>query len=120
MSDEPDKPAPGARQPSCIGVAPYYGPLPEPKKSNGSLLAQAINGMSDEPKRSWAWIGWVLLFGLILYPLSIGPANRFARSNKWSADAYRVFYSPLRILAQSSPSVARTIRSYIKWWSPTP
>ncbi|HEV8066241.1 MAG TPA: hypothetical protein VGP76_00800 [Planctomycetaceae bacterium] len=80
MSDEPHKPTPGAGQPepSCIGVAPYYGPLPEPKKSNDSLLAQVINGMSDEPKkRSRAWIWWaaIALFSLA-YPLSMGPVLR--------------------------------------------
>jgi hypothetical protein len=32
------------------------------------------DGMSDEPKkRSRAWIGWTLIAGLVLYPLSIGP-----------------------------------------------
>jgi hypothetical protein len=59
MSDEPNKPAPGARQPepSCFGVAPYHGPLPasdKPKKSNGSLLAIVINGMSNEPDHTEA------------------------------------------------------------------
>jgi hypothetical protein len=32
--------------------------------------------MSEEPKkrRSWGWIGWVLLAVFVLYPLSFGPA----------------------------------------------
>jgi hypothetical protein len=29
--------------------------------------------MSDEPKKSRAWIGWTLVTVLIAYPLSTGP-----------------------------------------------
>jgi hypothetical protein len=104
MSDEPDKPAPGARQPSCIGAPPYYGPLPEPKKSNDSLLAQAINGMSDEPKKRWSWTtgAWVIVLSLVAYIASEGPVEDLAVRAYHATGWKRVarfgsdLYAPLR------------------------
>ncbi|HET6329135.1 MAG TPA: hypothetical protein VFG04_30910 [Planctomycetaceae bacterium] len=48
--------------------------------------------MSDEPKkRSRKWIGWTLLLALVLYPLSLGPANRLVWASEDPAANRRVF-----------------------------
>ncbi len=77
--------------------------------------------MSDEPqKRSWAWIGWVLVAAFLFYPLSIGPVRWIVdRTESVAAhDAYRVIYKPLAALSRRSPTVHQVVARYLRVWVP--
>jgi hypothetical protein len=74
--------------------------------------------MSDEPKRrSRAWIGRAMLAAFVLYPLSIGPAYRYAYgsdledllSNLHRADQA---YAPLEWICERSEWAARAVLCY--------
>lgn len=53
--------------------------------------------MSDESKeRSWAWIGWVLVAALVVYPLSIGPAAGLSSTDLFNESLLPTIYLPLR------------------------
>jgi hypothetical protein len=73
--------------------------------------------MSDEPKkRSRAWIGWILLSGLILYPLSIGPASWWTQDDpsKWAA--LDTAYAPIRWLGDRVDCVGEALDWYHSRW----
>jgi hypothetical protein len=74
------------------------------------------DGMSDEPKkRSRKWIGWTLLLALVLYPLSLGPANRLVWASEDPAANRRVFaivYRPISWLRVHS----ETARDLTDWY----
>jgi hypothetical protein len=77
--------------------------------------------MSDEPKqRRWwsrAWIWWALIVFLV-YPLSAGPAYRWAY---WAPDrperrdTLRVIYKPLT-WAMRVPAIGNAMHQYINRW----
>jgi hypothetical protein len=69
----------------------------------------------------------VVVVGLVLYPLSYGPAMRFVYENgqrrwtSWDRDAIRqslfLFYLPIRGLHADGPqSVRDAIEGYVRLW----
>ncbi|HET6326591.1 MAG TPA: hypothetical protein VFG04_18085 [Planctomycetaceae bacterium] len=49
--------------------------------------------MSDEPpKRTRAWIGWMVGLLLLLYPMSMGPVIRFAKRTDVPMAVYEPFF----------------------------
>ena len=72
--------------------------------------------MGDAPKkRSWAWIKWLALALVILYPLSMGPAYGplmpFFDPNTLSA-----VYAPMWWVWQHSPWGYAAIEWYLNLW----
>ncbi|HEV3303722.1 MAG TPA: hypothetical protein VG055_28980 [Planctomycetaceae bacterium] len=77
--------------------------------------------MSDEPKkRSRAWIAWVTIGLLGLYPLSIGPAARIsthAHSHAFT-EAYFAAYAP--IFRIWDKPIGHPLFLYVAFWSSLP
>ncbi len=44
--------------------------------------------MSEQPKMSWAWIGWAVFSLFLLHPLSMGPVIRYAKRTNVPLAAY--------------------------------
>jgi hypothetical protein len=83
------------------------------------------DGMSDEPKdpKSRAWIWWCTIVLLLLYPLSIGPADlalersgfdRRLQTVRW------IVYLPITYLCQKSQTVRDVTYRYARLWIPRP
>jgi hypothetical protein len=78
--------------------------------------------MSDEPKkRSRPWIGLALFALLVLYPLSIGPAYRYAYSSDLKgllSNLQRVdqAYAPIEWICDRSEWAARAVLWYKGCW----
>jgi hypothetical protein len=78
--------------------------------------------MSDEPKkRRWlVWIGWTaFLFVLIPYPLSVGPALRYAMFSENQLDNLDVVstaYAPIWWLRKHSETARAVIDRYNSFW----
>ena len=83
--------------------------------------------MSDEPKRrSRAWIGWALIAAILLYPLSMGPAFRWASGDP-IADPMAHFerverlgtaYAPIVWLNQHFEWASSATKWYMALWEP--
>lgn len=80
--------------------------------------------MSNKPKTwSRAWVGSTLLALLVLYPLSIGPADwihmRTVRGTA-AGDAYDCLwnsaYYPLVLVLKHSEPATRFVEEYEDWW----
>ena len=77
--------------------------------------------MSDEPKRRpRAWIGWVTITLLVLYPLSMGPVGRIAHNFGFDVIAIdKAIYGPILWLRDSSESFSRALIWYLGFWEPS-
>jgi hypothetical protein len=79
------------------------------------------DGMSDEPKkrRSWAPIGWTLAVVLVLYPLSIGPADcilgRCSGHPRISAGLLAAYY-PISSICEKSATLKAIFVQYLVLW----
>jgi hypothetical protein len=63
--------------------------------------------MSDEPRKgSRAWIGWVLIAALVLYPLSMGPAWRAAPA----------IYAPVVWASEHCEPFHEAMNWYLRFW----
>jgi hypothetical protein len=70
--------------------------------------------VSAETRRpGFAWALWLAFFLLVVYPLSPGPAVTLFGKGLLPIEAMQV-YRPLEILVNTSPSVARFYRWYLK------
>jgi hypothetical protein len=83
--------------------------------------------MSDAPQKPLplpAMVIAVLLFALVAYPLSVGPAAWLANSSwcpEWLAFGLEVVYAPLEWLADHGPDWVRdAIYTYAGWWTSEP
>ena len=79
--------------------------------------------MSDEPKkRSRAWICWAVFWLLLLgYPLSLGPAIRYACHSAdpvAGAETVNTVYAPIRWITERSEWVLDACRWYGELWAP--
>jgi hypothetical protein len=78
--------------------------------------------MSDERKRAGAgfWIILSVVTVMLLYPLSVGPAellNRKGRISDETGNAIRLFYRPLDWAYRDGPeSIRRALDWYMKFW----
>jgi len=80
--------------------------------------------MSEEKRKTRAWIGWAalaLLVLLVLYPLSAGPAIWFSgRGYLLTSDAGGI-YIPFQWAYRHAPQRVRTATdSYLRLWSNLP
>jgi hypothetical protein len=80
--------------------------------------------MSDAPNKPLplaAIVIAVLLFALVAYPLSVGPAALIANSSwcpEWLEFGLEVVYAPLEWLADNGPDWVRdVIYTYAGWWT---
>ncbi len=76
--------------------------------------------MSDEPKkRPRAWIGWMLIAALVLYPLSIGPADcilgRCSADSGISAGLHAAYY-PVSSICGKSRTLTDLLGEYLILW----
>ena len=78
----------------------------------GSETSSDPLGESEQSRVGW-WLGWVLFFLLVVYPLSIGPAARVHMACPGARPAIETFYTPLVVLAKSNKQVARFFSWYI-------
>jgi hypothetical protein len=77
--------------------------------------------MSEEPKkRCRAWIGWVTIGLLVLYPPSIGPVAMLIdhTDSQFLRRTFHVVYDPLWWIAESSDSTDNLLIGYLMWWAP--
>ena len=62
----------------------------------------------------------VVVFTLVVYPLSLGPAAWIANSAwcpQWLDHWLEVIYMPLEWVAENCPAALReTIYAYLEWW----
>jgi hypothetical protein len=85
---------------------------------------------SDRKKPGVAYWATMVVVGLVLYPLSYGPAMRFVYENgqrrwttSWDRDSIRqslfLFYLPIRRLHADAPQPVRNvIEGYVRLWKP--
>ena len=71
--------------------------------------------MSDEAKRSRAWIAWTLVAALVLYPLSIGPVARLAVLTNSDGEWINTIYAPI-LRAAEWPEISGAIFRYLELW----
>jgi len=72
--------------------------------------------MSEEPKRSRAWIAWALIAVLVLYPLSIGPTVRLVIATERGPHFLCWAYWPLLQLANRFDAPGKLLAGYINLW----
>jgi hypothetical protein len=77
--------------------------------------------MSDEPKKRSraAWIAWALIAALVLYPLSIGPADLYALNAAdpmAAAETVNNAYAPIVWLCNHSPWATAAAEWYVGLW----
>jgi hypothetical protein len=67
------------------------------------------------------WATVVVVVVLVLYPLSMGPANWAARrygSTGWAVKTYRGIYAPILWAYRNGPRPLHdAIKSYCDWWN---
>jgi hypothetical protein len=69
--------------------------------------------MSDEPKkRSRGWIIWVLIAGLVLYPLSMPPVLKMAIDHNHFGVVSNLYLPIFWVMSES-----QAVRSAIDWYS---
>jgi hypothetical protein len=78
--------------------------------------------MSD-PRRTPGAVFWttvVLVFGFILYPLSIGPALWLEDQGfipEWASDTVDLIYAPFDMVVERLPMPLQgRVGSYLAWW----
>jgi hypothetical protein len=79
--------------------------------------AKGIVKVSDEKrkKRSWNWIGSVVLAVAVLYPVSWGPAAllHFRREPEWSPEVFDTIYAPIDWARANS----QTVDDWASWYA---
>lgn len=77
----------------------------------------------EQTRKPSTWHGWLIagVLSLVAYPLSIGPAEALywrcgLYNYRWSYVAFRLYYSPLVAITDSSPACAELGESYVKLW----
>jgi hypothetical protein len=81
------------------------------------------SGMSDEPKkRLWRWSWWAVFWLLLLgYPLSLGPATRYACHSAdplATAETVNTVYAPIVWITEQSEWAQNAVRWYAEAWAP--
>jgi hypothetical protein len=77
--------------------------------------------MADEEKqkRGTPWLASWLFILLVVYPLSIGPANwlcNHLEMPQWVGDAAKVFYAPILLLYENFDWFERLLDWYASLW----
>jgi hypothetical protein len=74
----------------------------------------------EEKRKPTRWGLWLAVgMGLLVaYPLSLGPAFRFAVLGYVPETVFEIGYEPLRCVASPFPAIKQLEREYILWWSP--
>jgi hypothetical protein len=67
------------------------------------------------PKRPFRWIG-TLLFLVVVYVLSVGPASALAARGTIPSISMDRIYKPLDMLADWSPRVKQALFWYVELW----
>ena len=78
--------------------------------------------MSNErKKRSWGWVGSVLLALFVLYPISVGPAlwMRWHVNDGRLTKSYEIVYAPLELVCERSEELTDVLGWYEQLWLPS-
>src|SRR5436190_17219483 len=80
--------------------------------------------MADDREKSRGGMGGAILLVMavlfllpVLYVLSCGPAVALMTRGYMSQEAFQTTYTPLRIAAQSSSWIGRTLERYAELWA---
>jgi hypothetical protein len=77
--------------------------------------------MSDKAKkRQGGSVGLVLYAAVVLYAVSLAPAEWWAKVSKTEIDELHSVYAPIFWLGRQSPVAQRIIGSYIRDWRGVP
>jgi hypothetical protein len=61
-------------------------------------------------------VGALLIFSVVLYGLSMGPAYRLLRKNTISQESFSTAYSPIRFISERSEPFDRLVGWYLDFW----
>ncbi len=79
-----------------------------------------MSDASNKPLPLVAIVAAVMIFALLAYPLSIGPAAWVVNSPwcpQWVGEGLEVVYFPLEWLADNGPDwIGDALETYADWW----
>jgi hypothetical protein len=76
--------------------------------------------MAETPRKPFwkrkRWIAVAVLWLVVMYPLSVGPAC-YSRNRGWLGPEFWNVYLPVMIAIESIPGLGPSYDAYIHWWS---
>jgi hypothetical protein len=108
-----------AEKAALISLTPndaQFSPMDEAREI---AVTQELKPTPTPPKGGlFGWLLWVLVFFLVAYPLSIGPAAKFHQHFPGARPSIEAAYKPIVVLMEHSPAARAGCMWYLsKIWN---